>query len=105
MFEWGKSPWGQDIPIHISFFLLWVSAIGGLLFLIVHAIWIRYFDTPDVYAETTPPGAAALSSAQVHSDRTSSIAPLHTKRLLPPLRTMTDMRRRKKSNGISSIFR
>ena len=59
MFEWGTSPWGQDIPIHVSFFLLWVSAIGGLVFLIVHAIWIRYFDTPDVYAETTPPSAAA----------------------------------------------
>ena len=48
--EWGKSPWGQDIPIHISFFLLWVSAIGGLVFLVVHAIWLRYFAKPDVYA-------------------------------------------------------
>ncbi len=50
--EWARSPWGQDIPIHISFFLIWVSAIGGLLFLIGHAIWLKYFDTPDVFQPT-----------------------------------------------------
>ncbi len=57
--EWGKSPWGQEVPVHISFFLLWVSAIGGLVFLIVHAIWLRYFAAPDEYAETAPPAASA----------------------------------------------
>src|SRR5579885_415190 len=51
MLEWGKSPWGQDVPVHIAFYLLWVSAIAGLLFLIIHAIWIRYFAKPDEYAE------------------------------------------------------
>jgi len=57
--EWARSPWGQDVPIHIAFFLLWVSAIGGMLFLIVHAIWARYFDTPDVFSGSTPPDIAA----------------------------------------------
>jgi formate dehydrogenase gamma subunit len=59
MVEWAKSPWGQDVPIHISFFLLWVSAIAGLLFLIVHAIWVRYFAKPEEYAGSTPAGARA----------------------------------------------
>ena len=53
--EWAKSPWGQDVPIHISFLLLWVSAIGGLLFLIVHAIWARYFAKAEQYAESSGP--------------------------------------------------
>jgi cytochrome b subunit of formate dehydrogenase len=57
--EWATSPWGQDVPIHIAFFLIWVSAIGGLLFLIVHAIWAKFFDTPDEYEGTTPPRVAA----------------------------------------------
>src|SRR5262245_36970911 len=57
--EWAKSPWGQDVPIHISFFLLWVSAIGGLLFLIVHAIWVRYFAQPDEYAGDASPSVRA----------------------------------------------
>jgi len=41
--EFATSPWGQTVPIHISFVLIWVFAIGGLAFLIVHAIWLRYF--------------------------------------------------------------
>jgi hypothetical protein len=41
--EWARSPWGENVPIHIAFFLLWVSAIADLLFLIGHAIWVRYF--------------------------------------------------------------
>ena len=59
LIEWAKSPWGQDIPIHISFFLLWVSAIGGLLFLIAHAIWVRYFAKAEVFEGATPPELAA----------------------------------------------
>ena len=27
--EWAKSPWGQDIPIHALWYLIWVSAIAG----------------------------------------------------------------------------
>jgi cytochrome b subunit of formate dehydrogenase len=57
--QWATSPWGQDIPIHISFFLIWVAAIAGLLFLIVHAIWVRYFAKAEVFAGTTPPAVAA----------------------------------------------
>jgi cytochrome b subunit of formate dehydrogenase len=48
--EWAQSPWGQNVPIHVSFVLIWVSAIAGLLFLIVHAIWLRYFAGADEYA-------------------------------------------------------
>ena len=63
--EWATSPWGQDVPIHISFFLIWVAAIAGLLFLIVHAIWARYFATRDEYADSTPPRVAASIPAKV----------------------------------------
>jgi cytochrome b subunit of formate dehydrogenase len=41
--EWATSPWGQTVPIHIAWFLIWVSVIAGLVFLMVHAIWLRYF--------------------------------------------------------------
>lgn len=57
--EWAKSPWGQDVPIHISWFLIWVSAIGGLAFLIVHAIWARYFAPKPVHAEAVAPEISA----------------------------------------------
>src|SRR5262249_34361425 len=41
--EFATSPWGQDVPIHIAFGLIWVAAIGGLAFLIGHAIWAMIF--------------------------------------------------------------
>jgi cytochrome b subunit of formate dehydrogenase len=41
--EWATSPWGQTVPIHIAWSLIWVALIAGLLFLIVHAIYVRYF--------------------------------------------------------------
>ena len=64
MIEWAKSPWGQDIPIHISFFLLWVSLIAGLAFLIVHAIWVKAF-APAAHAEAVPAEVAAKVPAKV----------------------------------------
>ena len=41
--EWAQSPYGNQIPIHISWTLLWVSAIAAVLFLIVHAIYVGFF--------------------------------------------------------------
>jgi len=52
--EWATSPWGQTVPIHIAWFLIWVAAILGLLFLIVHAIYVRYFAKAEEYAGPVP---------------------------------------------------
>jgi cytochrome b subunit of formate dehydrogenase len=41
--EWAASPLGQNVPIHIAWFLIWVAFIGALVFLVVHSIYIRYF--------------------------------------------------------------
>jgi cytochrome b subunit of formate dehydrogenase len=57
--EWATSPWGQDVPIHIAWFLIWVAALAGLLFLIVHAIYVRYFAKAEEFADNVPPAAAA----------------------------------------------
>lgn len=40
---WGRNPWGQSIPNHAAWSLIWVAAIAGLAFLIVHAIYVRYW--------------------------------------------------------------
>ncbi len=52
--EWATSPWGQNVPIHIAWFLIWVAAILGLLFLIVHAIYVRYFAKAEEFAGSVP---------------------------------------------------
>ncbi|HYL37786.1 MAG TPA: cytochrome b/b6 domain-containing protein [Bryobacteraceae bacterium] len=47
--QWATSPWGQDVPIHIAWGLIYVAAVAGLLFLIVHAIYVRYFAKAEEY--------------------------------------------------------
>jgi cytochrome b subunit of formate dehydrogenase len=39
--QFARSPWGETVPIHIGWGLIWVMAIAGLAFLIGHAIWVR----------------------------------------------------------------
>jgi cytochrome b subunit of formate dehydrogenase len=41
--QWAQSAWGERVPIHIAWGLLWVSAISALVFLIVHAIYVGYW--------------------------------------------------------------
>jgi cytochrome b subunit of formate dehydrogenase len=53
------NPWGQNVPIHIAWFLIWVAAILGLLFLMVHAIYVRYFAKREEFAGAVSPDLAA----------------------------------------------
>jgi cytochrome b subunit of formate dehydrogenase len=57
--EWARSPWGQNVPIHIAWFLIWVSVIAGLLFFIVHSIYLRYFAKSREFADSSSPLVAA----------------------------------------------
>jgi cytochrome b subunit of formate dehydrogenase len=59
--EWATSPWGQTIPIHIVWALMYVAAAAGVLFLIVHATYVRYLAKPKEFsAATTPEVVASL---------------------------------------------
>ena len=58
--EWATSPWGQNVPIHMVWFLIWVAAIAGVLFLIVHAIYVRYFAKAEEFAGSVPPTLEVL---------------------------------------------
>src|SRR5260370_34338879 len=63
--EWAISPWGQHVPIHIAWFLIWVAAILALLFLMVHAVYVRYFARREEFAGTVPPTLAAALPPRV----------------------------------------
>jgi len=58
--EWATSPWGQNVPIHIAWFLIWVAALAGLAFLIVHAIYVRYFAKAEEFEGSVPPTLVIL---------------------------------------------
>ncbi len=57
--QWATSPWGQNVPIHIAWFLIWVAGLAGLLFFIVHAIYVRYFAKAEVFEGSVPTALAA----------------------------------------------
>ena len=63
--EWATSPWGQSVPIHVAWFLIWVAGIAGLVFLIVHAIYVRYFAPAEEFAGSVSPALAAELPRQV----------------------------------------
>jgi len=71
--QWATDPWGKVVPIHIAWFLIWVSAIAGLLFLMVHAIYVRYFARPRQFSEVPAPPASAIPA---HVPRHSLVARL-----------------------------
>jgi len=61
LIQWATSPWGQQVPSHISWTLLWVSAIGALLFLIVHALYVGIWAKPAHSAASSNISSAAAS--------------------------------------------
>lgn len=56
--EWATDPWGQQVPIHIAWSLIWVSLIAGLLFLVIHAIYVKFFAKEKEFAGETSAGLA-----------------------------------------------
>ncbi len=59
------NPWGQAVPVHIAWYLLWVSLFAGLAFLVVHAVWIRLRAKPEEPPEVIPPEAASCIPEKV----------------------------------------
>lgn len=45
--------------MHIAWFLIWVAAIAGLIFLMLHATYVRYFAKAKEFGRTVSPAVAA----------------------------------------------
>ena len=63
--EFATNPWGQTVPIHISFVLIWVMAIAGLAFLIGHALWVQFFARKEAPAGAVPAELVAKTPEKV----------------------------------------
>lgn len=63
--QWANSPWGSSVPIHIAWYLIWVCAIGGLLFMIVHALYVGIFAKPKKFAVNDSPAVIAAVPERV----------------------------------------
>ena len=49
--QWAISPWGQSVPIHVAWYLIWVAVIAGFGFMIVHALYLIIVKPPKTFAE------------------------------------------------------
>ena len=67
LITWANNPWGQVVPIHFAWSLLWVSLFAGLAFLIVHAVWVRFHGEPEASPAALPPGMACPEYVPRHS--------------------------------------
>src|SRR5271167_4493477 len=61
--EMAKSPWGQDVPIHVAFYLLYVAVIAGFVFFVTHAVWFRYFAKPEEFAGSGGVNSGGVATA------------------------------------------
>jgi len=58
IFQWEQDPWGQDVLVRISWDLLWLAIIVGVLFVIGHLIY-RAKNPPEAAEASTGPAADA----------------------------------------------
>ncbi|HTC64328.1 MAG TPA: cytochrome b/b6 domain-containing protein [Candidatus Saccharimonadales bacterium] len=65
LIQWATSPWGEQVPSHISWTLLYVSAIAGVLFLIVHAIYVAATGKSAAAHAEISSAAPAVNNAQI----------------------------------------
>ena len=66
LIQWATSSWGNSVPIHIAWFIIWVCAIAGLLFMIVHALYVGIFAKPKSFAVNDGPAMVASVPEKVH---------------------------------------
>ena len=59
LIQWATGPWGNSVPIHIAWGLMWVAIIAGLFFMIVHALYVMIVAPPKRFAERKAEAAAA----------------------------------------------
>jgi len=65
--EWATDPWGKTVPIHIAWVLIWVAAIAGLAFVVIHAIFVRYFARAEEFSSSPGPVANLPARVPRHS--------------------------------------
>jgi cytochrome b subunit of formate dehydrogenase len=65
LIQWATSPWGQKVPIHIAWGLMWIALIAGLSFMIAHSLYLAIVKPAKRFAERKAEAAAAAVPERV----------------------------------------
>src|ERR1700739_3272541 len=57
---WATSPWGQSVPTHIAWGLMWVAVIFGFFFIVIHTIYVALVAPRKVAPKISPAEAARV---------------------------------------------
>ena len=74
IFQWASNPWGEEVLVRISWNLLYVFTIAGIAFLVMHALYVRFWAPR--FAEPTPHAAGAAANVPARVPRHSLTARL-----------------------------
>jgi cytochrome b subunit of formate dehydrogenase len=59
LIQWATNPWGQSVPIHVAWSLIWIAVIAGFCFMVAHALYLIVVKPPKRFAERKAEAAAA----------------------------------------------
>jgi cytochrome b subunit of formate dehydrogenase len=59
LLQWATSPWGQSVPIHIAWSLIWIAVIFGFCFMVMHSLYLIIVKPPKRFAERKAEVAAS----------------------------------------------
>jgi cytochrome b subunit of formate dehydrogenase len=60
---YGLNPWRESVAMHAGWWLVWVSLFGAVGFLVVHALYVRYWPKPQ--ERVAPADVAPLVAGRV----------------------------------------
>jgi cytochrome b subunit of formate dehydrogenase len=72
LIQWATSPWGQTVPIHAVWGLIWVAVIAGFFFMIVHGLYVAVVSPTKKFR--THATAAEAAAVPEHVARHSLVA-------------------------------
>ena len=60
LITWATSPWGNSVPQHVAWYLGWFAIIGGLLFMIVHSLYVGLVAPHKAFAKNEGAAKSAI---------------------------------------------
>jgi len=65
LIQWATSPWGNNVPIHVVWGLIWVAVIAGFFFMIVHGLYVAIVAPAKKFSSHSTPAEATGVPDQV----------------------------------------
>ena len=59
LITWATSPWGNSVPTHVVWGLIWIAIIAGFFFMVVHALYVAIV-SPRKTANISPAEAVGV---------------------------------------------